>query len=245
MQRTNDQPPGAAPVSAATRTGTGRIPLGIFGWALGGLLLTAALAATPQSALESDPKGWVDILPDESFKGWTRLALPSDKPLDPASQWKVDKAARLLVCEGNKGHEWLRYDRELRNAIFHVEWRFVPIESGKGYNSGVYIRNSADGRVWHQAQTGGGSGGFIFGDTPVKGEVKRVNLRAQVKENRVRPAGEWNTFELRAEGNRITLSVNGAVTSEFTECEASKGHVGLEAEGYRIEFRNLKLKELP
>ena len=39
--------------------------------------------------------------------------------------------------------------------------------------------------------------------------------------------------------------MNGAVVSEFDECEVRKGYVGLEAEGYRIEFRNLKLKVLP
>lgn len=208
-------------------------------------MVAMAAGAQTKSALESDPKGWVDIFPDESLRGWTRVAIPPDKPLDATSQWKVDKANGVLVCEGNRGHEWLRYDRELRNAIFHVEWRFTKIEKGKGYNSGVYARNSADGRVWHQAQVGGGNGGYIFGDTPVKGVVQRINLRPQMKENRVREAGEWNTYELRADGKTITLWVNGAVTNEFTECELPKGYFGLEAEGYRIEFRNIKLKELP
>jgi hypothetical protein len=30
----------------------------------------------------------------------------------------------------------------------------------------------------------------------------------------------------------------------MTDCEVPKGYLGLEAEGYRVEFRNLKLKEL-
>ena len=33
--------------------------------------------------------------------------------------------------------------------------------------------------------------------------------------------------------------------SEFSGCEMAAGYVALEAEGYAIEFRNLKLKELP
>lgn len=216
-----------------------------FVWLLiGCFLLSISAGAQTKSALDSDSKGWVDILPDESFHGWTRIAIPPDKPVDPVSQWKVDVANRVLICEGDKGHEWLRYDRELRNAIFHVEWRFTKIPAGKGYNSGAYIRNSANGRIWHQAQIGGGSGGFLFGDTLVKGAIQRVNLRQQMKENRVREAGEWNTYELRSDGKTISLWVNGAVTNEFIECEIPKGYVGLEAEGYRIEFRNLKLKEL-
>lgn len=64
-------------------------------------------------------------------------------------------------------------------------------------------------------------------------------------ENRVKPAGEWNTYEIRCEGKRITLWINGGLVSEIAKCDVSKVFVGLEAEGYRIEFLNLKLKVLP
>ena len=42
----------------------------------------------------------------------------------------------------------------------------------------------------------------------------------------------------------MTLWVNGAVTNQWHDCEVPKGYVGLEAEGYRIEFRNVKVKPL-
>jgi hypothetical protein len=42
----------------------------------------------------------------------------------------------------------------------------------------------------------------------------------------------------------MTLWVNGAVTNQWHECLVSKGYVGVEAEGYRIEFRNVKVKSL-
>ena len=61
---------------------------------------------------------------------------------------------------------------------------------------------------------------------------------------RVKPAGQWNTMEVTARGKTLTLWVNGAVTCQFHNCGQEKGHVGLEGEGYRIEFRNLKVKEL-
>lgn len=51
-------------------------------------------------------------------------------------------------------------------------------------------------------------------------------------------------MEITARGKQLTLWVNGAVTCLSDGCEAPKGHVGLEGEGYRIEFRNLKVKEL-
>jgi len=64
-------------------------------------------------------------------------------------------------------------------------------------------------------------------------------------EQRVRPAGLWNTYELTAQGDRLTLWVNGAITSELSGLQVRRGHVGLEAELHHIEFRNLMLKELP
>ena len=183
-------------------------------------------------------------MPPSSLQGWTRVTFLTTDPLNPVSQWKVDPAG-LLICEGDKGHEFFRYDRELANFIFHAEWRFIPIPNGKGYNSGVLARTAADGIIWHQAQTGDASGGFLMGNTPVKGTPQRVNLRAQLKENRVKPVGEWNVYEIRAEGPKMTLWVNGDVTTVWENLEVLKGYVGLEAEGYRIEFRNLRLKQLP
>jgi hypothetical protein len=42
----------------------------------------------------------------------------------------------------------------------------------------------------------------------------------------------------------LTLWVNGTVTCQFADCGLEQGRVGLEGEGYRIEFRNLRVKEL-
>jgi hypothetical protein len=61
---------------------------------------------------------------------------------------------------------------------------------------------------------------------------------------RVKLAGEWNTIEVTARGRTLTMWVNGAVTCEFTDCGLARGRLALEAEGYRIEFRNLKVKPL-
>ena len=73
---------------------------------------------------------------------------------------------------------------------------------------------------------------------------KNFNLSRLVTDSRVKPAGEWNTLEITAHGPVLTLWINGAVTCQFNECNVPRGYLGLEGEGYRIEFRNLKLKEL-
>jgi hypothetical protein len=210
-------------------------------------LLTLAVGASGQapSALETDPKGWIDISPKASFKGWVRAELPPGKTLDPVTQWKVDRATRTLICEGNRGHEWLRYDRELANFIVHVEWRFTKKEGLKGYNSGVIVRTTPNSSIWHQAQMGAENDAFLFGGKFINGEAQGLKFRPKPKENRIKPAGEWNTYEVRCEGPKITLWVNGAVTSEDENPDPAKGYLGLEAEGFRVEFRNLKLKVLP
>jgi hypothetical protein len=195
---------------------------------------------------DSSPGGWIDLLADSSLKNWTRVPVPPTAPLTDVSPWKVDASTGTLICEGDKaGHEWFRYSREFGNFIFHIEFCFTQLGGDKKYNSGIYVRNNIDGTIWHQAQVGSGSGGYFFGDTLVNGVKQRVNRSAQIKEKRVKEAGEWNIFEIRAEGSSLTLWVNGAITSDFTECEVPRGYVGLEAEGYRIEFRNVRLKEIP
>lgn len=217
-----------------------------------GLLVLSSpltMAADTPSALESSPEGWVDLLAKvgDDLKGWSRGPIPpAPTPLKPASggQWSIDKKTGYLVCSGEGGHEWVRWDEEMSDAVFHVEWRFTRVEGKKGYNSGVYTRNSADAKVWHQGQTGDASGGYLFGESPAGDKLKFFNTTGQMPKSRVKPAGEWNTFEFTSKGPEITLWVNGAVTTRFDACGQDPGYVGLEAEGYRIEFRNVKLKKL-
>ena len=162
----------------------------------------------------------------------------------PKSQWSLDPASHILICQGDGGHEWLRLDQTLTDYIFHVEWRFTPVPGKKGYNSGVYVRNSSDGKTWHQAQCGDASGGYLFGETLASYALKPFNFRKDVHEQRVMPAGEWNTYELTCKGRNVTLWVNGAVTNSWKSCQVPRGFAGLEAEGWRIEFRNVKVKLL-
>jgi hypothetical protein len=155
----------------------------------------------------------------------------------------VDEKNKLLICDAEKIHEMLLYDKELADGIFHVEWKFKKVEGKKGYNSGVYARNSADGKIWHQAQVGSLNVGYIFGDTLVDGKPKRIRVDYKVPQ-RGKEAGEWNTYEITCKGKNMTLWVNGAVTAEWKECEVPKGYIGLEAEFWYIEFKNLKYKEM-
>ena len=203
--------------------------------------VTAAAAEAP-GALASDPSGWADIMPDRTLAGWTRIPVPPTDGLKPQMQWTADRDAGVLICRGDGQHEWLRFDEKLSDFILHVEWNATEREGR--YNSGIGVRMSPYAEIWHQAQTTP-AGGYMFGDTLVDGNLQRVSLRQQMTENRLRPAGEWNTFEIRCEGGTITLWVNGAVVNRWENMQVRSGHIALEAEGYPISFRNLKLKKLP
>jgi hypothetical protein len=208
--------------------------------------LPARVAAddpTP-SAMESDPTGWVELMPSADLQGWSRVPVPPGAALGRA-QWHLDDSGKVLICDGDGGHDMLLFEREFGDAVFRFEFRYTRFEEMKGYNSGAYVRNSRDGAIWHQAQFGDADGGFLFGESPsADGKRKFFNTNKDVTDRRVKPAGEWNTVEVTARGPLLTLWVNGAVTCQFANCGSSRGLVGLEGEGYRIEFRNLKLKEL-
>lgn len=193
-----------------------------------------------KSNLEAQPEGWVDIMPPADLKGWVRVPIKAGSKIG-RDQWHLENG--LLVCDGDGGHDMLLFNREIGNAIFHVEFCFTKLDQPKPYNSGVFVRTALDGSVWHQAQVGSLSGGYFFGVTPLESGTKKFKVETQPC--RVKEAGEWNTFEVTAQGPKLTLWVNGFVTAELPDCGQAKGYLGLEGEGYHIQFRNLRLKELP
>jgi hypothetical protein len=206
--------------------------------------VVSASGEETKSKLQSDPAGWVDILPSADLKGWYRVPVPPTGKLG-REQWHVDAEKKVLICDGDGGHDMLLFDKEIGDAIFHFEFCYTRIEGKTGYNSGAYVRNSKDGAIWHQAQFGDAKDGYMFGQTLASdGKKSWFNLSKQVTDLRVKPAGEWNTLEVTAVGKVLTLWVNGAVTCQFENCGSEKGYLGLEGEGYRIEFRNLKVKAL-
>ncbi|RPI14013.1 MAG: DUF1080 domain-containing protein [Acidobacteriales bacterium] len=60
----------------------------------------------------------------------------------------------------------------------------------------------------------------------------------------VYPSGQWNTYEISCLKNRIEVLTNGYPSCVADNCEVPKGRLGLESEGFRIEFRNLRVKQL-
>lgn len=64
-------------------------------------------------------------------------------------------------------------------------------------------------------------------------------------ENRSLAAGNWNHYYVRSINGEVRLWVNGVEVSGGTGCSPSEGYLGLESEGSPIDFRNLRIRELP
>jgi hypothetical protein len=56
---------------------------------------------------------------------------------------------------------------------------------------------------------------------------------------------EWNHYYVRAINGEVRLWVNGEEVSGGTACDPKTGYLCLESEGSPIEFRNLRIRELP
>ena len=57
--------------------------------------------------------------------------------------------------------------------------------------------------------------------------------------------GQWNHYYVRAINGEVRLWVNGEEVSGGTACDPATGYLCLESEGAPIDFKDLKIRELP
>lgn len=69
--------------------------------------------------------------------------------------------------------------------------------------------------------------------------------RSFPKSERSRPSPEWNHYYVRAVNGEVRLSVNGEEVSGGAAANPASGYLCLESEGSPIEFRTLRVRELP
>ena len=69
--------------------------------------------------------------------------------------------------------------------------------------------------------------------------------RSFPSEDRVKPHNQWNHYYVRCINGEVRLWVNGKEVSGGTNCSTTTGYLCLQAEGQPIEFRNIRLRELP
>jgi hypothetical protein len=160
-----------------------------------------------------------------------------------------------IVCPRDGGGN-LFTEREYGNFVLRFEFRLE-----EGSNSGIGIRSPLKG----DAAYAGMEIQILDHDAPVyRGKLKPSQMHGSIydvfpaKTGHLRPTGQWNEEEIVANGNRITVKLNGAVIVEadlstVTDPEVLKrhpglrrtsGHIGLLGHNTRVEFRNLRIRVL-
>ncbi len=215
-----------------------------FEWALP--LLLGACAAT--QGTPGSPTDFQDLFNGRDLSGWQRVNTAP-------STWTVEQG--LLRCSGKPTGE-LRTKRMYQNFVLEVEWRHL-VPAG---NAGIFVWAddlTARGVPFHRSIEvqvldhgyGNTNSHTTHGDifpihgarmTPVNG---RGGSRAFPTALRSKPSPEWNHYSITCNEGSITLAVNGEVVTRGEMCSPSKGYICLESEGGRVDYRNLRIRELP
>jgi hypothetical protein len=190
--------------------------------------------------------------PSGELTGWKSFHEPAAKTGDV---WTL-AADGVLRSKGTpKGY--LYTDRDYTNFVLSLDWRWPP--GKKPGNGGVLLRMTGPNRIWPkslEAQLNAGDAGDFWGLAGYRltGPAERmkslehpqfgglVNLK-KLKPLEKEP-GQWNHYEIRAEGQTVTLSINGELVNRATGCDAVPGKICLTAEGDQYEFRNVRLAPL-
>ncbi len=221
------------------------------------LLLASLPLGAADAKVKPDADGFVSIFNGRDLTGWKNVNCAPET-------WSARDGK--IVSTG-KPIGVLRTERQYENFIVEFEWRHLE----KGGNSGMFAWASAINPVGVQFlraieiqaldegyhalyEKRTGKKGVFFtthGDVfAIQGAkmkpIGRINgNRSAPTEDRSKPSPEWNHYRVEANDGKIRLHVNGKQVSGGDDCNYRKGYLGLEAEGAPVEFRNLRIKELP
>src|SRR6185295_16897424 len=199
-----------------------------------GFILAAVLGGAPQST--------------PLFDGKTRDGGEGDKE----KVWRVaDGAIVGGSMQGNPRNEFLTSAKSYSNFVLKLEYKLVGTE---GFvNGGVQIRsrripkppNEMSG---YQADIGAGMSGSLYDESRRNKVLSKADPELIKKTEK---PGEWNSYEVRCEGLRVRLTLNGVQTVDYTEDDKEleqDGLIGLQIHGNckaEISFRNLTIEPLP
>ena len=229
--------------------------------ALTTILWTGVCAAADSAPAQDAPAGkaakgksLLRTQQDGEIVGWKSFS--EDPKTKTADVWTLTPD-RVLVCKG-KPLGYLYTEKAYANFVLSFEWRSPP--GKKPGSGGVLVRMTGKHRVWPkslEAQLNAGAEGDFWGldgfqfDGPAE-KLKKLehpqfgkltNLpRGNVE---LKPAGEWNRYEIIADGPTVTLKINGRQVNQATHCDTEAGPILFTSEGDEIHFRNIRLRAKP
>lgn len=205
----------------------------------------ALLTITALAALAAEP-GFTALFDGKTTNGWQLV-----KGHGPGYVVKDG----ILVCPTEGGGN-LFTTKEYKDFVFRFEFMMEP-----GGNNGVGIRAPLDGDA---AYAGMEIQILDHDHEKYKGKLKPSQHHGSVydvlaaKADALKPAGEWNSEEIRVKGGKITVTLNGkvitdgdltkvtdpAVLKKHPGVQRTQGHIGFLGHGSHVEFRNIRIKEL-
>jgi hypothetical protein len=232
----------------------------------------AAACLTAWTAFAAETKTLPKAFIDGTGPGWRELTKNdfTNVNCDPGT-WTWTNG--LIKCTGQPIGV-MRTMNQVTNLELVVEWRHLKsagnsgvflwatpesikaLESGNprlptgievqildhGYKE-QYEKSSGKKADWFT------SNGDVFPTGSTKMEpfppVSPGGERSFPRRNLSKGFGEWNHYYVRAINGEVRLWVNGEEVSGGKNCRPATGYLCLESEGSPIEFRNLRIRELP
>lgn len=236
-------------------------------------VMTPTVFAQEQAKAEipaAGADGWISLFNGKDLTGWE--CMPGywsvvDGAIQCAETKENSKQTNLILLS-SKAHPEKFANFEIR---YSYKW-LTP-----GGNSGLQVRGKIDkpeafhvGGYQADIDAGNGYTGIIYDEAGVAGgrgimskrgektvwdaENKRTSTPlektdAEIKAN-IKPVGEWNDVVVVVDGNKITYSINGMVTTEMTDNSpkaCKDGVIGFQMHGghtMTLQFKDVKIKML-
>jgi len=206
------------------------------------MTLTAARAAEEE---------FVSLFNGVDLNGWVNANCAPET-------WSVRDG--VIHCTGRPTGA-MRTTRQYENFILEVEWRHLS----RGGNSGVFIWGTPiaapgvpflrgievqvldhgyDAKGKNEWYTTHGDVFPIHGAT-MKPFGRHNGMRSFPSEEHSKGSPEWNHYRVVCSNGVLRLHVNGKEVSGGEDCNYRKGYLALESEGAPVEFRNIRIHELP
>ena len=197
-------------------------------------------------------EGFTSLFNGKDLSGWVYGKKGTGENKDGAGYQVQDGVLFSTVKDGGN----LYTEKEYGDFVFRFEFRLT-----QNANNGVAIRAPLTGDsayVGMEIQVLDDSGPSF------KGKLRPSQYHGSIydvfaaKSGFQKPVGEWNEEEITAQGRRITVKLNGtvivdanlddvkdeAVLKKHPGLANKKGHIGFLGHGARVEFRNMRIKEL-
>jgi hypothetical protein len=204
------------------------------------ILGLALLALNTASAGERVP-----IFDGRTFAGWQG---------DTNKTWRIEDGAIVggSLTANVPRNEFLSTTRPYTNFILRLKFKLTG-KSGF-INAGVQVRSQrlkqpAHEMSGYQADIGDPEWWGCLYDESRRNKVLAKSNMAEV--NKVLRRDDWNEYEIRCEGRRVRLAINGVQTVDYTEPDESIAQWGLIAPQIhggavaQASYKDITVEELP